>query len=85
MGSLVNYVKIFWGIINRPDNDAVIVSLFIGFSLLTLSHVSSILSYRGRLRDKDKHIKDLIEQRNVFQAIVLGKKGIKRKSTNDDK
>ena len=85
LGSLINYTKILWEILNRPDNDAVIVSLSIGIILLLFSHASTILSYRGRLRDKDRHIEDLVEQRNIFQSIVLGKKGLKRKSTNDDK
>ena len=82
--NFLDYFKLFLEIINRPNNDAIIVSLSTDIILLLFSHVAMFFSYRGRLKDKDKHIKDLIEQRNIFQSIALGKKGLKRKSTNDD-
>lgn len=74
-----------WKIFNSPNNDPIVVSLLIGWFALLSSQISSFVSYRRVLNEKDRRIEELVEQRNLFQGIVLENKGIPRLSSKKSK
>lgn len=78
---LLDYIKALWQVLNRPDNDGVVVGLLIACAALLFTQVSNFFSCRSRLRDKDERIRDLVEERNKLQEVLLREKGIERKSS----
>ena len=82
-GSLFNVGKAIWNILNSPNNDPIIVALIIAFFALLYANIHDFLNCRARIKDKDKRIEDLVEERNKFQDIVLKSKGIDRKSSKN--
>jgi len=82
-GSLFNFVKAIWNILNSPNNDPIIVALIIAFFASLFVNIRNFLNCRTRIKDKDKRIEDLVEERNKFQDIVLKSKGIDRKSSKN--
>lgn len=60
------------------QDPGVVAALLIGVVILMYSHVHIWLSNRGRLKDKDAHIKDLIQERNRLQEYVLNQQGHNR-------
>lgn len=70
-----------WATINSPDNDPIVIALIIGWAALLFANFRVFLANKARLADKDKHIEDLIKERDKYQEFVLGKKGIARKSS----
>lgn len=74
-------LKAVWQVLHGPDNDPIVVGLLIGWLGLVVSHVTMFISYRRVLREKDRRIEDLVDQRNLFQDIVLKFKGLARLSS----
>lgn len=64
---------------------SILIALAIGLIALLYSHFHVWIAYRGRLADKNVHIKDLIEERNKLQDFVLKQKGRKRLTSDEDK
>jgi hypothetical protein len=79
--AIIEFIKSLWQIMNSPNNDPVVVGLLIAVVALIISHVMNSMSFRARLKDKDKTIEDLVEQRNKFQDLLLQSKGLTRKSS----
>lgn len=73
--------KHIWDIFNKADNNPIIVALIIGWIALIISQLSNWLSYRGRLKDKDKEIEDLVAERNKLQEFIFKEMGIQRLTT----
>ena len=82
---MIDIFKEIWRILNQPNNDSVVISLLFAGIALVFTNISNYISFRGRLKDKDKRIEDLVEQRNKFQEFVLNSKGLERKSSKDEK
>lgn len=82
-GPLFNFGKAIWNILNSPNNDPIIVALIIAFFALLYLNINNFFSCRARIKDKDKRIEDLVEERNKFQDTVLKLKGIDRKSSKN--
>jgi hypothetical protein len=78
---MFNGLKEIWQVLNGPGNDAVVVGLLLGWLGLFVSHFTMLISYRRVLSEKDRRIEDIVEQRNLFQEIVLTQKGLTRVST----
>lgn len=74
-------IKAVWLTLNGPDNDEIVVALIIALGILLYNNIKSFFEYRARLRDKDKAIEDLVQQRNLFQDKVLNPTNIQRKSS----
>lgn len=85
MPDIIGYGKCVWDSISNPDKTAVIIGLATGWFSLIVSHIIMYLSFRGRLKEKDIRIEDLVEQRNKFQELVLEQRGIERKTTKPKK
>lgn len=79
---LINGLAAFWGVLNGPDNDPIIVGLLFGWLALVVAQVSMWRSYRAVLKAKDDRIEDLVETRNTFQDLALKQHGLKRKSSS---
>ena len=79
--AIIEFIKSLWQIMNSPNNDPVVIGLLIAVAALIISHMINSMSFRARLKDKDKMIEDLVEQRNKFQDLVLQSKGLTRKSS----
>ena len=60
------------------NEQSILIALVIGLIALLYSHFHVWFAYRGRLADKNAHIKDLIGERNKLQDFVLKQKGRKR-------
>lgn len=73
----------FMTLAKGPNNEPLIFGLIIALFGVLVGHCISLWQYKARLKDKDERIKDLVEQRNQFQEIVLQSKGIKRKSSKE--
>jgi hypothetical protein len=79
--AIIEFLKSLWQVLNSPNNDPVVIGLLIAVAALMISNVINFMSFRARLKDKDERIKDLVEQRNKFQDLVLQSKGVTRKSS----
>lgn len=55
-----------------------VTPLALAVVVLMYSHVHIWLANRARLRDKDDHIKDLIQERNRLQEYLFNQQGRKR-------
>jgi hypothetical protein len=81
--SIIGSVKGFLALADGTGNQALIAGLVLALLGLLVGHVIALFQFRGRLQDKDKHIADLIKQRNKFQEIALNAKGLSRKSSKE--
>lgn len=66
------------------EDTGILASLAIAVVVLMYSHVHIWLSCRGRLADKDKHIADLIDQRNKLQDILFSQQGRRRLTSREE-
>jgi hypothetical protein len=84
LGALIKVVEKFFELAHGPGQEPLIFGLIVALASLIISHVLALIQFRGRLRDKDRHIDDLVQQRNRFQEVALQSKGITRKSTHKE-
>ena len=73
--------KLITDFLEIDGKEGIIVGLAISSVSLLIAQLSIYFKNRYVLKEKDKRIEDLVEQRNKFQDIVLNEKGLKRKST----
>lgn len=73
-----------WKKLNSPDNDPIIIGAIAVIIALLISNVRSYFSFKKLIDDKDTRIKDLVEQRNKFQDIVLKELGSRRKTSKNE-
>jgi uncharacterized membrane protein YqjE len=66
-------------------SDSTIAVLVLGMVALMFSHWQIRRSYKERLADKDKHIEELIVERNRLQDVLLKQVGVKRESSEEAK
>ncbi len=78
---MIEGISAIWKILNSPDNDPVVIGLLLGWSALLVAQTIMFFSYRRLLNSKDRHLEDIIEQRNLFQEVVLKGQGLKRLTT----
>lgn len=84
MGAAIqSIIKGYRDIADGPGHEAVIFGLIIALLAIIVGHLMAFFQFKARLNDKDERIKDLVEERNKFQHIVLKGKGISRKSSQE--
>lgn len=71
----------FWKMLNSENNDPIVVGMIGVMIALILTSVRSYFNCRKLIKEKDDRIRDLREERNKFQDIVLKKLGGNRKSS----
>lgn len=79
--AITNFATALWDTFNSPNNDPIVLGLLIAVGALLFSHLTGYFNYRKILGEKDARIKDLVQQRNLFQEMVLCAKDVKRKTT----
>jgi|GEM_PF-6910415 len=80
---MVDFFIELWKTLNSPGNDPIIIGAIAVIIALLISNIRSYFSFKKLILDKDTRIKDLVEQRNKFQDIVLKDLGSKRKSSKN--
>jgi hypothetical protein len=65
-----------WKAVNQDSS--VVAALVIAVIVLMYSHVHIWLASRARLKDKDRHIEDLIRERNRLQEVLFRQVGRQR-------
>ena len=71
-------LKTIWVAVSQDPN--IVLALIIAVVILLYSHIHIWLSCRGRLKDKDKHIDDLIVERNRLHDFLFEQQGRSRLS-----
>jgi hypothetical protein len=79
--AILEWIKSVWEIFNSPKNDTIIIGLLIALAGIIVSNITMYFSFRARLKDKDKMIVDLVDQRNKLQDYILKGKNINRKTS----
>ncbi len=82
---LIKAIEGFVALATGPNNEPLIFGLVIALFGLLVGHLLVWVQFRGRLKDKDRHIADLVQQRNRFQDVALQAKGLIRKSSSREK
>jgi hypothetical protein len=72
-----------WKLVQAYSQDkGLVVPLSIAVLVLMYSHFHIWMANRGRLSDKDRHIEDLIGERNRLQTFLFDQQGWKRQSSD---
>ena len=67
------------------QDNGLVVPLSIAVVVLMYSHIHIWLSHRARLSDKDKHIEDLIDERNKLQQFLFEQQGRDRLTSGKER
>ncbi len=79
------FIASIWQIVNGKENDPIVIGLIIGLFSVIIANFSLYLSFRARLKDKDLHIKDLVNERNKLQDYFFKHMNLERKTTKKGK
>ena len=83
---MCSFIQVCLGVFLDPQKNAgSIVGLLIAFFALLVANISNYLTNRRVVRIMNARIEDLVSERNKYQKIVLGRKGVKRKSSRKTK
>ena len=81
MSSLIAVATGFFELAKGPNAAPVIFGLIVAVVALLIAHGLTWIQFHFRLRDKDRHIEDLVRERDKLQDHVLGSKGQQRLSS----
>ena len=73
---MLDAFQALWNTYSQDKN--IVTALAISVVILMYSHVHIWLANRARLRDKDNHIEDLIQERNRLHEFLFDQQGRKR-------
>ena len=79
---MVAALKGIWEALSHDPG--VVATLLVAVLVLLYSHVHVHMAYRGRLKDKDDHIRDLIQERNRLQQHILNQHGLSRMTSSQE-
>ena len=83
MDALAKAIEGFIELASGPNSGPIIFGMVIALFALLVSYIFLWLQFHARLSDKDRHIEDLVNERNKLQDYILRNKGLTRKSSND--
>lgn len=79
--AFLDFFKELWALLNSENNDPIIVGMIAIMIALIINSYRCYRSCKKLIEAKDDRIKDLREERNKFQEVVLNQIGGKRKSS----
>ena len=77
----VGWIKAIWTVANSPGNDPVIVGLVLASFAMLCGYSISFWRTSQLLKEKDKRIEDLVQERNRLHDVLLAQVGTKRQTT----
>jgi hypothetical protein len=79
---MLEALRAVWAAISQDSS--LVPELAISVVVLMYSHVHIWVASRARLRDKDRHIEDLIRERNRLQTFLFQQQGRERLTSQKD-